>query len=103
MSTSYSAVQRRVVGRQRERFGDAVKSFARGTKFRPSGRAPYLHILKWLAESESWSIHIPEEIRRHPSEKASVGVAISYLSGSGQGLPQDLLPQPFWQTGEQSG
>lgn len=74
VSTSYSAVQRRVVARQRERFGDAVKSFARGTKFRPGGRAPYLHILRWLADAESWSVHIPEEMRRHPSEKASVGV-----------------------------
>lgn len=74
ITTSYTAVQRRVVARQRERFGEAVKAFARGTKFRPSGRAPYLHILRWLAESESWSVHIPEEMRRHPSEKASVGV-----------------------------
>lgn len=74
VETSYTAIQRRVVARQRERFGEAVRSFARGTKFRPGGRAPYLHILRWLAESESWSVHIPEEMRRHPSEKASVGV-----------------------------
>jgi len=74
IETSYSAVQRRVVARQRERFGDAVKSFARGTKFRPSGRAPYLHILRWLSESDAWSIHIPEEMKKHPSEKASVGI-----------------------------
>lgn len=72
--TLYASIQRRVVARQKERFGDAVKSFARGTKFRPSGRAPYLHILRWLAESESWSIHIPDEMRTHPAEKASVGV-----------------------------
>lgn len=72
--TAYASVQRRVVARQKERFGDAVRSFARGTKFRPGGRAPYLHILRWLAESESWSIHIPDEMRRHPTEKASVGV-----------------------------
>ncbi|WP_395658417.1 TIR domain-containing protein [Nocardioides sp.] len=72
--TPYASIQRRVVGRQKERFGDAVKAFARGTKFRPSGRAPYLHILRWLAESASWSIHIPDEMRMHPTEKASVGV-----------------------------
>lgn len=76
VKTSYAAVQRRVVGRQRERFGDAVRNFARGTKFRPGGRAPYLHILRWLAESESWSIHIPEEMVKRPSEKASVGVVL---------------------------
>lgn len=43
--TPYAAIQRQVVERQRDRFGDTVRSFARGTKFRPSGRAPYLHIL----------------------------------------------------------
>jgi hypothetical protein len=74
IATSYAAVQRRVVTRQKERFGDAVKAFARGTKFRPTGRAPYLHILKWLAESDSWSVHIPDEMRKHPTEKASVRV-----------------------------
>lgn len=72
--TAYASIQRRVVGRQKERFGNAVRNFARGTKFRPGGRAPYLHILRWLAESESWSIHIPDEMRRHPTEKASVSV-----------------------------
>lgn len=76
VATSYSAVQRRVVTRQKDRFGDAIRSFARGTKFRPSGRAPYLHILRWLAESDSWSISVPDEMRRHPSEKASVGVVL---------------------------
>jgi len=72
VATPYAAIQRQVVDRQRDRFGDAVRSFARGTKFRPSGRAPYLHILRWLAESDSWSISLEDEMRRHPAEKASV-------------------------------
>lgn len=75
--TTFSAVQRQVVERQRDRFGDAVRGFARGTRFRPSGRAPYLHILKWLAESESWSISLPDEIRLHASEKASVFLVLN--------------------------
>ncbi|MCF3960801.1 TIR domain-containing protein [Streptomyces fuscigenes] len=74
VGTSFSAIQRRVVSRQRDRFGGVIRSFARGTKFRPSGRAPYLHILRWLSESESWSISILDEMRKHPSEKASVGL-----------------------------
>ena len=48
VKTSYAAVQRKVVEKQRDRFGETVRRFARGTKFRPSGRAPYLHILRWL-------------------------------------------------------
>ncbi|MBL7255956.1 TIR domain-containing protein [Paractinoplanes lichenicola] len=76
ISTSFAAVQRRVVERQKERFGDTVRAFARGTKFRPSGRAPYLHILKWLSESDSWSISLSEEMRKHPTEKVSVSIVL---------------------------
>ncbi|GID94539.1 hypothetical protein Adi01nite_39510 [Amorphoplanes digitatis] len=76
VTTSFSAIQRRVVERQKDRFGEAVRAFARGTKFRPGGRAPYLHILKWLSESDSWGISIPDEMRKHPTEKASVGVVL---------------------------
>lgn len=76
VATPYSAVQRSVVGRLRERFGGTLKSFARGSKFRPGGRAPYLHILRWLSESETWSIDVVDEMRRHPTEKTSVGVVL---------------------------
>ncbi len=86
VATSYAAVQRRVVERQRTRFGDTVRSFARGTKFRPGGRAPYLHILRWLAEAESWSVSITGEMRKHPTEKSSVGVVLDrgYLASLAQ-------------------
>lgn len=76
IGTAYAAVQRQVVARQKERFGDAVRDFARGTRFRPGGRAPYLHVLRWLADSETWSIHLPTEMRTHPSEKVSVGIVV---------------------------
>ncbi len=72
VSTSYVAIQRTVVEKQRDRFGDTVRNFARGPRFRQNGRAPYLHVLKWLADSESWSITITDELRNHPNEKASV-------------------------------
>jgi hypothetical protein len=85
--TAYTAVQRRVVERQRARFGNALRNFARGTKFRPGGRAPYLHILRWLAESDSWSISVVEEMRKHPTEKVSVGVVLD------QGYLANLVEQ----------
>jgi hypothetical protein len=74
IETPFSAIKRKVVSRQRERFGDTVRKFARGTKFRPGGRAPYLHILRWLSESDSWSVSISDEMRKHPNEKASVSL-----------------------------
>ena len=86
--TSYAAIQRKVVERQRDRFGDTVRNFARGTRFRPSGRAPYLHVLKWLAESDSWSVSVRDEIRKHPNEKASVFLVLD------RGYLAALVAQP---------
>lgn len=50
--------------------------FARGPRFRPSGRANYLHILSWLKDAESWAISLREELARHPTEKASVAQVV---------------------------
>lgn len=88
VDASYSAVQRIVVQKQKDRFGDAIRDFARGTKFRPSGRAPYLHVLRWLAESATWSIHLPSEMKLHPTEKVSVGIVLD------RGYLQNLANQP---------
>jgi hypothetical protein len=71
--SSYSSVRARVMERQERRFGEAVRKFARGTKFRPSGRAPYLLLLKWLAESARWDIALRDEIPKHPEHRGSVG------------------------------
>ena len=76
VETSYSAIRRQVMERQRTRFGPVLRSFARGNKFRPSGRAPYYHMLTWLGESESGAIDLTEEMRRHPNEKVSVKATI---------------------------
>lgn len=82
VSSSYSSVRARVMERQERRFGSAVRELARGTKFRPSGRAPYLLLLKWLAESAQWSISLRDEIPKHPEHRGSVGQIVEkgYLS-----------------------
>lgn len=74
--TLYSSAKRQVMERQRSRFDATIKSFVRGTRFRTGGRAPYFHILKWLADSPEWTIDLQEEIRRHPNEKVSVKVVV---------------------------
>jgi hypothetical protein len=76
VTASLSAVKRAVMERQEVRFGKALKTFVRGTKFRPSGRAPYLHILRWLRDSETWSISLVDERARHPEERISVGQVV---------------------------
>lgn len=65
-----------VVGRVMEDFGrsffEIARSFSTGTRLRREGRAPYLHTLKWLSESNTWSISLTTEIRKHPMQKAGV-------------------------------
>jgi hypothetical protein len=76
LSMPYSTLKRNVMERQEKRFGKPIMAFARGPRFRPSGRANYLHILSWLKDADSWAISLPEEMARHPNEKASVSQVV---------------------------
>ena len=50
--------------------------FARGSKLRREGRAPYLHILKWLRDGEDWSIDLRDTIKKNKEHRGSVGQVI---------------------------
>lgn len=54
-------------------FKKSAVTFAQGSKLRREGRAPYLHILKWLSEGDEWSLDLREAMARHPTHKQSVG------------------------------
>lgn len=98
IDTSLSGVVQRVMTRQEARFGESLRNFVRGTRFRPGGRAPYLHILHWLANAENWSISLRDELARHPSERISVGQVVEkgYLARliDDQGLSELLHYDP---------
>lgn len=87
-STSYNTVESTLIEDFSRLYYDAAKKFVTGKKLRRSGRAPYLHILKWLAESDSWAISLRHELVKHPNEKASVSQVLdkkhlaSFLQGS---------------------
>ena len=53
-------------------FFDIARTFATGNRLRREGRAPYLHVLKWLSESSNWSLDLQSEIQKHPGQKAGV-------------------------------
>lgn len=72
----YSHVKRKVMERQERRFGETVRQLVRGPRFRPGGRAPYLHIVRWLTEAPGWDISLRDEMPRHPNERASVGQVV---------------------------
>jgi hypothetical protein len=44
---------------------------------KPAGRAPYLHILKWLAEEGEWTLDLREAMRRHREMTGSVGQVVT--------------------------
>jgi len=73
---SYEVVLTRVMDRLNASFLKVAESFARGTKLRREGRAPYLHMLRWLAEGNEWSIDLEREAARHPELKGSVGQVV---------------------------
>lgn len=74
---SFEAVKTVVMGRLARTFHDTTIAFARGTKLRREGRAPYLHLLHWLSQSENWSINTEREADRHSEQKGSVSQVVS--------------------------
>lgn len=68
------------LGRQ---FKRPATAFARGTKLRREGRAPYLHILKWLADSEEGALDLREAMNAHKDMRGSVGQVVDkgFLDG----------------------
>jgi len=68
----FTSVRRKAMERQKARFGDALVTFARGNRFRPGGRAPYLHVLRWLSQAPDRSVSLKDQIAKHPEERPSV-------------------------------
>lgn len=74
---SYHAVKAHVMDRLKRSFHDTAIAFARGSKLRPEGRAPYLHLLHWLSQSDSWTINASREIDHHPAQRGSVSQVVT--------------------------
>jgi hypothetical protein len=73
---SFPAVVYLVMERLARSFRSDAMTFAAGPRLRREGRAPYLHILKWLAEANDWSISLQHEVARHPDLRASAGQVV---------------------------
>jgi hypothetical protein len=76
VTISYQAVSFRVLANLNRRFLKQAIKFGGGPRFRREGRAPYFHILKWLAESNEWSITLDREIAKHPEQRGSAGQVV---------------------------
>lgn len=75
--TSFEAVRAEVWKRLGISFRKRCERFCRGSKMKSAGRAPYLHILKWLAEEGDWTLDLREAMRRHREMTGSVGQVVT--------------------------
>ncbi|MFF9210937.1 MULTISPECIES: TIR domain-containing protein [unclassified Streptomyces] len=76
LSASFELIRERVLDRLNTSFYRRAETFAKGKKLRREGRAPYLQILKWLSESEEWTIDMDRELSKRPSLRGSVGQVV---------------------------
>lgn len=76
-SESFESVKAHVMDILARAFHDTTIAFARGTKLRREGRAPYLHLLYWLSQSKNWSINADREADRHPQQRGSVSQVVT--------------------------
>ena len=87
---SFESVRADVWERLANVFQSRCERFCRGTKLRKEGRAPYLHILRWLAEGAAWTLSLRDAIRNHPSMRGSVSQVVDkgYLGVLVEGDPE---------------
>jgi hypothetical protein len=85
INVSLAAVRQRIFDQQRRGFGGVANAFARGTKFRPEGRAPYLNLLHWLATGDEWSLNLVHELAKHPQLRGSISQVLD------KGYLEDLI------------
>jgi len=76
-AVSFEAVKAEVWERLGQSFRKRCERFCIGAKMKRAGRAPYLHILKWLAEGSEWTLDLRAAIRNHQEMRGSVGQVVS--------------------------
>jgi hypothetical protein len=69
---SFELTRGKVFERLSRTFLERTQRFAQGTRFRREGRAPYLHLLYWLAKCDDWSLSVNRAIRENQALRGSV-------------------------------
>lgn len=89
-TVSFAEVKARVFETLARKFQGRTQDFARGKRLRQEGRAPYLHILYWLASSDEWTLSLDKAKFRHSDFKGSLTQIIekNYLVELLAALPQ---------------
>ncbi len=74
--TSIETIKAKVNQELARLFYPKARTFAIGSKLRKEGRAPYLHLLNWLANSPDWSIQIDEMLNQNSNMKLSINQVV---------------------------
>ena len=73
---SLELVKTRVMDALSLKFKSLSVTFASGGMLRQEGRAPFLHLLKWLGESEEWLLSLWREMKAHFEQEAGIKAII---------------------------
>ena len=76
LSISFESIKANVWDRLGRVYRKRCEDFCRGSKLNKSGRAPYLHILNWIATGDSWTLDLRKQIRNHPELRGSVSQVV---------------------------
>jgi hypothetical protein len=71
-AVSFAAIRGKVYESLSRTFMERTKRFARGTRFRRVGRAPYLRLIHMLATSDEWSLVVDQAILANPGLAGSI-------------------------------
>ncbi|WP_373379622.1 TIR domain-containing protein [Cupriavidus nantongensis] len=76
IETSVPAMREAVIRELSARFTPVARDFATGNRLRREGRAPYLHLLRWLSTTEQGVLDTRDAIAANPKMKGSVSQVI---------------------------
>ena len=76
LRSSIEVIREKVLTDLDKSFYGKAKLFATGPRLRREGRAPYFHLLHWLASGKEWSLNIGDAMRQKPEHRGSVGQII---------------------------
>lgn len=76
LAISLELVREKVLEELGRVFFEPARQFSSGPRLRKEGRAPYLHMLNWLATSNDWSLQLDQALALHTGHKGSVGQVI---------------------------
>jgi len=76
LTISFEVIKEIVLDDLRRLFFSKARLFATGPKLRREGRAPYLHMLYWLAISNEWTLQLDQAMIKYPENKSSISQVV---------------------------